>query len=147
MQNVVIEENWHVKGLCGRYMSTTHLLAESLPPGFLLFVYFPCKKIRLIESNVKCRHLKKITCKGTLRQVLICVRFPPLLGYCLGWSSNCVSSESGQIQRIKLLQNMVSNRTQQSTFPTPSQPLTVCVYYTLGGKWLGEGGRKWTREK
>jgi hypothetical protein len=28
------------------------------------------RKIRLIEGNAKCRHLKKLTCKGTLRQVL-----------------------------------------------------------------------------
>jgi hypothetical protein len=30
------------------------------------------RKIRLIESNAKCRHLKKLTCKGTLLQVFIC---------------------------------------------------------------------------
>ncbi len=27
------------------------------------------RKIRLIESNAKCRYLRKLTCKGTLRQV------------------------------------------------------------------------------
>jgi hypothetical protein len=27
------------------------------------------RKIRLIESNAKCRYLKKCTCKGTLRHV------------------------------------------------------------------------------
>ncbi len=27
------------------------------------------RKIRLIEGNAKCRHLKKLTFKGTLRQV------------------------------------------------------------------------------
>jgi hypothetical protein len=40
------------------------------------------RKIRLIEGNAKCRYLqKKITCKGTLRQVIICLRtrtpYPP----------------------------------------------------------------------
>ncbi len=30
------------------------------------------RKIRLIEGNAKCRHLKKLTYKGTLRQVFIC---------------------------------------------------------------------------
>ncbi len=35
------------------------------------------RKIRLIEGNVKCRHLKKLTCKGTLRQLFICVRPKP----------------------------------------------------------------------
>ncbi len=32
------------------------------------------RKIRLIEGNAKCRHLKKFTCKGTLRQVFISLR-------------------------------------------------------------------------
>jgi hypothetical protein len=29
------------------------------------------RKVRLIEVNEKCRHLLKLTCKGTLRHVLI----------------------------------------------------------------------------
>jgi hypothetical protein len=32
------------------------------------------RKIRLIEGKAKCRHLKILTCKGTLRQVFICLR-------------------------------------------------------------------------
>jgi hypothetical protein len=60
---------------------------------------------------------KKFTCKGTLRQVFICLRPPPLLGFCSGWSSNLVASESGQMQSVKLLQNMVSK--QDSTPPPP----------------------------
>jgi hypothetical protein len=48
-----------------------------------------------------------MTCKGTLRQVLIYLRPPPLLGFCLGWSIKFVGSDSGQIQSVKLLQNMV----------------------------------------
>jgi hypothetical protein len=40
------------------------------------------RKIRLIEGNAKCRHLNKLTCKGTWRQVFICLRSrthtPPL---------------------------------------------------------------------
>ncbi len=36
---------------------------------------------KLIESNAKCKHLKKLTCKGTLQQVFICLRprtpYPP----------------------------------------------------------------------
>jgi hypothetical protein len=32
------------------------------------------RKIRLIEGNAKCRHPEKLTSKGTLRQVLICLR-------------------------------------------------------------------------
>jgi hypothetical protein len=34
---------------------------------------------------------------------LIFLRSPPLLGFCLGWSSNFVGSVSGQIQNVKLL--------------------------------------------
>jgi hypothetical protein len=30
----------------------------------------PRRKIRLIERNAKCRYLKKLTCKGTLRQLI-----------------------------------------------------------------------------
>ncbi len=43
---------------------------------------------------------------------VIGLRPPPLLGYYLGCYNNFVGSESGQIQSVKLLLNMVSNRTQ-----------------------------------
>ncbi len=41
------------------------------------------RKIILIEGNGKCRHLNKLTCRGTLRLVFICLRprnpfLPPL---------------------------------------------------------------------
>jgi hypothetical protein len=42
------------------------------------------KDFRLIESNAKCLYLKNLPCKGTLRQVFICLRSSPLLGFCLG---------------------------------------------------------------
>jgi hypothetical protein len=32
------------------------------------------RKIRLIEGNAIFRHLKKLTCKGTLRHAFICLR-------------------------------------------------------------------------
>ncbi len=32
------------------------------------------RKIRLIEGREKYRHLKTFTCKGTMRQVFICLR-------------------------------------------------------------------------
>jgi hypothetical protein len=41
--------------------------------------------------------------------LLIYLRPPPFLGL---WSRNFVGSESGQIQSVKLMQNMVFNRTQ-----------------------------------
>jgi hypothetical protein len=37
------------------------------------------RKIRLIENNAKCRHRKKLACKGTLRQVFYLSEAPPLL--------------------------------------------------------------------
>jgi hypothetical protein len=79
-----------------------------------------------------------MTCKETLRQVFICLRPPPLLVFCLRWWSIFVGSESGQEQSVKLLQNMVSNTTQQ--LPTPSQPHTVCTYCTLNLERGGGGG-------
>ncbi len=94
------------------------------------------REIRLIESNAKCRYLKKLACKGTLRQEFICLRPPPLLGFCLGWLSNFVGSECGQKQSVKLLQNMVFDTTQHH--PIPFQIHTVL--------WLWEGGRGWGSE-
>jgi hypothetical protein len=41
------------------------------------------RNTRLIEGNTKCRHLNKLTCEGTSRQVFICLRsripYPPPL--------------------------------------------------------------------
>ncbi len=39
--------------------------------------------INFIDTKAKCRHLKKFTCIGTLGQVFVCLRPPPLLGF---WS-------------------------------------------------------------
>jgi hypothetical protein len=39
---------------------------------------------------------------------------PPLLGFCLEWSSNFVGSESGQIQSVKLLQNTHCKKCRQT---------------------------------
>jgi hypothetical protein len=35
-----------------------------------ILMYNKRREIRMIESNAKCRYLKKLTCKGTLQQVL-----------------------------------------------------------------------------
>ncbi len=45
-------------------------------------------KIRLIEVKAKCCHLKKLTCKGTLRQVFICLR--PRSPYILNPLTDCM---------------------------------------------------------
>jgi hypothetical protein len=70
---------------------------------------------------------QKLTCKGTLRQMFIFKRPPSPLGFCLGWKTNFVGSESG-------LQNMVSNTTQH---PLPLSSHTLSVYTEL---LLWEGG-------
>jgi hypothetical protein len=88
--------------------------------------------INYIDTKAKCQHLEQLTCKGPLQQVIIFLRPPPLLGF-LGWFSNFVGSESCHIQSIKLLQNMVSNRTQH---PQPPSSHTLSVYTVL---WHREG--------
>ncbi len=45
------------------YNVAIHLHGQSIPEYH--------RQIRLIEGNAKCRHLKKLTCKGTLRQLFI----------------------------------------------------------------------------
>ncbi len=50
-----------------------------------------------------------------------------LLVICLGWCSNFVGSESGQIQSVKLLQNMVYSTIQHP----PLQSHTLSVYSTV----------------
>jgi hypothetical protein len=62
---------------------------------------------------------KEVTCIGTLRQDVYLSKTASPLDFCLGWCSNFGSSESGQIQSVKLLRNMVSNRT-----PYPRPPFT-----------------------
>jgi hypothetical protein len=50
--------------------------------------------------------------------VFICLRQPPLLGFCVGLSSNFVGFESGQIQNVK--KNAAAyGRQQDSTAPSP----------------------------
>jgi hypothetical protein len=69
---------------------------------------------------------KQFTCKGTLRQVFISLRPPPLLGFGLGRSGNFAGSESCRNRVLKLLHNMVSNATQHP--PPHPLPATHCLY-------------------
>ncbi len=61
----------------------------------------------------------------TLRQVFLCLRPLRLLGFCLGWSGNFEGYESGQIQSVNLLQNMVSNRTLNTSHPLQTTNWTL----------------------
>jgi hypothetical protein len=99
------------------------------------------RKVRLIESNAKCRHLKKFACNGTLQEVFICLRSPPLLDFCMGWSSNFLGSVSGQIQSVKLCR-IWSLKSKHP--PPPPFPATHCphILYFDGGR-----GGGLTREK
>ncbi len=66
---------------------------------------WPCKKIRLIEGNAKCRHLAKFTSKGTLRQVFICRRtrilYPPPFTHCIRVYSILIHIGKGGNSRTK----------------------------------------------
>ncbi len=77
-----------------------------------MFVSLDHGLINFYRQQSKMSSSKKLTCKGTFATGVICLRPPLLLVFCLGWSRNFVGSESGQIQSVTLLQNMVSNRAQ-----------------------------------
>jgi hypothetical protein len=68
------------------YASKVHLPSapSPLPPTIHpLFSLITTVKVILIESNAKSRYLKKLTCKGTLRQVFYLSEAPsrPMTGY------------------------------------------------------------------
>ncbi len=82
------------------------------------------REIRLIESNAKCRYLKKITCKGTLRQVFIRLRPPPLLGFVLNGKVILQVLNLVRNRAVNSLQNMVSTQLKTRN-PSPSHTLSV----------------------
>jgi hypothetical protein len=60
--------------LCTLYSTHTRQNLQNLKIGLVR------RKIRLIESNAKCRYLTKFTCKETLRQVFYLSEAPsPLM--------------------------------------------------------------------
>jgi hypothetical protein len=105
--------------------------------GTLIVLFHLEHRLNNYIDQSKMSSSKKLTCKGTLRQVFICLRLPPLLGFCLGWSSNFVGSESVQIQSVILLQNMVFNRTPHPR-PLPATHCLFILYFDTGKG--GEGG-------
>ncbi len=87
---------------------------------------YPRRKIRQIESNAKCRHPKKLTCKGTLWLVFICLRPPPLLSFCLGGLAILLVLILGRYRVLNSCRIcMVSNK-----IPYPPTPYTLYSVYS-----------------
>ncbi len=66
-----------------------------------IFVRY-CRKIRLIEGNAKYHHLKKLTCKGTLRQVFIRVYRLEIQSVMLVFSTQLQLSPTLPVKKIML---------------------------------------------
>jgi hypothetical protein len=97
------------------------------------------QKDKTHRRQCKMSSSKKLIYKGALRQVFICLKCPPFLDFCLGWSSNFVGSESGQIQSGKLLENMVSRTTQHQP---PLHKYTVYLFTQGRGRGRVEPERR-----
>jgi hypothetical protein len=77
--------------------------------------YFTRRKIRLLEEIAKCRHLKKLTCKGTLRQLFIYPRPrtpsppPPLHTVMYMGVGGDLNQREGEIEKSNSSQSWVEN--------------------------------------
>ncbi len=105
------------------------------------------RKIRLIESNAKCRYLKKLNCKGPLRQGVHLSEAPSQV---FVWGGKAI------LQTLNLVRNRVASSCRiwsclqhNSTPPPPtsSQPHTFCLYCTVLLIWEGGGGQVNQRER
>jgi hypothetical protein len=96
-----------------------------------------------IDSNPNVGFSLKLTCKWTLQQVFICLRPPPLLGFCLGWYSNFLGSESGQKQSVTPAEYGLSLAQLYNPPNPPSHTLSDLhdIQYVDFGRW-GGGGRE-----
>jgi hypothetical protein len=83
--------------------------------------------INYIDTNAKCRHLKKLTCKETLRQVFIRVF--------IEW--RC--SQSCWYFRHSFMNCFHSNLVSGSTLPPVPPSFCQSIEYT-DTMWLGRGG-------
>jgi hypothetical protein len=76
------------------------------------------RKIRFIEE---CRHLKKLTCKGTLRQVFICLRsrtpYPPPPLHCNRVYS-ILGGERWRVEPERRLEGHKAGSKKPNTVPT-----------------------------
>ncbi len=70
----------------------------------VIYIYYSLElefNMNIMDGNAKCHHLKKLTCKGTLRQVLICLRprtqypLPYTLYTCIQYTYSCREGREG----------------------------------------------------
>jgi hypothetical protein len=69
-----------------RWLFTTVISADCCSFSWIFPLRLEAWNNQLYRNQSKMSSSKK-TCKGSLRQVLICLRPPPLLSFRLGWSS------------------------------------------------------------
>jgi hypothetical protein len=125
--------------LLGRH-SMISTIFESLQcrdePWGEYFFPFNYGLINYVDTKAKCCILNKFS-EGTLRQVFICLRPPPLLGFCLLWSSLAI---------LKVLNLVIyaENGLQQDSAPPPPLPATdcLCILYFDTGKGGGLNQRE-----
>ncbi len=84
--------------------------------------------INYLDTTAKCRHLKKFTCKGTLRQVLFKVYRQEIQSVTLIFST-------------QLCELFPSHLLSGSTLANPSLP-SLCEYSVLGGRYGVPGLRQ-----
>jgi hypothetical protein len=117
---------WFSRNICST-------ISFEIPCISMFLALYMERLINYIDTKAKCLHINKLAYKGTLRQLFICLMPPPLLCFWLAWPCNFVGSKSGQIQSVKLLQNMVSNMTQHPhPFPATHSMFILVQYFDTG---------------
>ncbi len=66
--------NCHYRYATTPYIGHPYAYIEEVFIGSVYNIGAERRKIRLVEDKAKCHHLQKLTSKGTLRQVFICLR-------------------------------------------------------------------------
>ncbi len=116
-------------------------------PGIFFYeishIFFIHGLINCTDTKAKCHLIKKIDLYRDFAVGIYLSEAHPLLGFCSGWSSNFVGSESGQIHIQMFMQNIVSNRTQ---YPH-SLPATHCLYTLYFGTEKGVSRRVATERR
>jgi hypothetical protein len=78
------------------------------------------RKLRIIEVNEKCRHLKKFTCKGTLLQMFTCLGpetpYPPLTHCILYNYSHREGGGGGELNKREGERGSSSQRRIETTY-------------------------------